>query len=89
MPSNELIDQHLDSLSTKPIKILDVGGGASPYPKLLRFWTCLTVTLWRSLAMVMTLCRLKTKLGPNLIFALESCGLMGMTRLTLVYVHTP
>ena len=33
MPSNELIDQHLDSLSTKPIKILDVGGGASPYPK--------------------------------------------------------
>ena len=33
MPSNELIDRHLDSLSTKPTKILDVGGGASPYPK--------------------------------------------------------
>ena len=38
--------------------------------------------------MVMTLCQLKTKLEPNLIFALENCGLMGMTRLTSAYVHT-
>lgn len=28
-----MIDRHLDSLSVKPSKILDVGGGASPYPK--------------------------------------------------------
>ena len=33
MASHELINRYLDSLSVKPWKILDVGGGASPYPK--------------------------------------------------------